>query len=116
MRISDLSSDVCSSDLVIHRQGYPKTHLKLTVRVLIQRFFLDSRFRVPQTRRKPRKIAPNSEFWCRVARSEEHTSELQSLMRISYAVFCLTNKITIPHLPLFLYLLFYLLSLLLSYF
>src|SRR3546814_5337157 len=28
----------------------------------------------------------------RVARSEEHTSELQSLMRISYAVFCLKNK------------------------
>src|SRR3546814_1251085 len=26
-------------------------------------------------------------------RSEEHTSELQSLMRISYAVFCLTNKL-----------------------
>src|SRR3546814_4953718 len=26
------------------------------------------------------------------SRSEEHTSELQSLMRISYAVFCLTNK------------------------
>src|SRR3546814_10650116 len=26
------------------------------------------------------------------ARSEEHTSELQSLMRISYAVFCLTHK------------------------
>src|SRR3546814_3499015 len=26
------------------------------------------------------------------ARSEEHTSELQSLMRISYAVFCLKNK------------------------
>src|SRR3546814_6401789 len=39
----------------------------------------------------------------RVARSEEHTSELQSLMRISYAVFCLkkknnNNKIT-PQLP-----------------
>src|SRR3546814_3618518 len=30
----------------------------------------------------------------RVHRSEEHTSELQSLMRISYAVFCLKNKIT----------------------
>src|SRR3546814_6857661 len=29
-------------------------------------------------------------------RSEEHTSELQSLMRISYAVFCLKNK-TKPH-------------------
>src|SRR3546814_11682753 len=30
----------------------------------------------------------------RAARSEEHTSELQSLMRISYAVFCLKKKIT----------------------
>src|SRR3546814_10674689 len=30
----------------------------------------------------------------RAARSEEHTSELQSLMRISYAVFCLTQKQT----------------------
>src|SRR3546814_3339424 len=29
-----------------------------------------------------------------MARSEEHTSELQSLMRISYAVFCLKKKIT----------------------
>src|SRR3546814_2619674 len=28
-----------------------------------------------------------------ILRSEEHTSELQSLMRISYAVFCLKNKI-----------------------
>src|SRR3546814_7931002 len=37
----------------------------------------------------------------RVGRSEEHTSELQSLMRISYAVFCLKKKIkqdtTAPH-------------------
>src|SRR3546814_8968109 len=35
-----------------------------------------------------------------VARSEEHTSELQSLMRISYAVFCLkkkTHDIATPH-------------------
>src|SRR3546814_2273782 len=31
-----------------------------------------------------------------VVRSEEHTSELQSLMRISYAVFCLKINITIP--------------------
>src|SRR3546814_10862473 len=29
---------------------------------------------------------------CAAMRSEEHTSELQSLMRISYAVFCLTKK------------------------
>src|SRR3546814_10791135 len=32
----------------------------------------------------------------REMRSEEHTSELQSLMRISYAVFCLKKKITEP--------------------
>src|SRR3546814_1192583 len=31
----------------------------------------------------------------RVERSEEHTSELQSLMRISYAVFCLNKKIKV---------------------
>src|SRR3546814_2221647 len=32
-------------------------------------------------------------LWCRLRwRSEEHTSELQSLMRISYAVFCLKKK------------------------
>src|SRR3546814_1570638 len=31
---------------------------------------------------------------CRSGRSEEHTSELQSLMRISYAVFCLTKQNT----------------------
>src|SRR3546814_1653570 len=30
------------------------------------------------------------------SRSEEHTSELQSLMRISYAVFCLKKKTTVP--------------------
>src|SRR3546814_3385269 len=30
------------------------------------------------------------------SRSEEHTSELQSLMRISYAVFCLKKKIKLP--------------------
>src|SRR3546814_4086279 len=32
-------------------------------------------------------------------RSEEHTSELQSLMRISYAVFCLTKNTTTHHAP-----------------
>src|SRR3546814_14836490 len=35
--------------------------------------------------------APCSAHW-RHSRSEEHTSELQSLMRISYAVFCLKKK------------------------
>src|SRR3546814_5160414 len=33
-----------------------------------------------------------AEVCCGFGRSEEHTSELQSLMRISYAVFCLKNK------------------------
>src|SRR3546814_4759217 len=33
-----------------------------------------------------------TELWVRAHRSEEHTSELQSLMRISYAVFCLKKK------------------------
>src|SRR3546814_4918267 len=39
-------------------------------------------------RRRPQRIP---------ARSEEHTSELQSLMRISYAVFCLKKKKTYKH-------------------
>src|SRR3546814_8748595 len=34
------------------------------------------------------------QFLSLIGRSEEHTSELQSLMRISYAVFCLTKKNT----------------------
>src|SRR3546814_9123445 len=41
-------------------------------------------------------------YFC--SRSEEHTSELQSLMRISYAVFCLKNKtyILTVHTPVYL--------------
>src|SRR3546814_8575258 len=45
---------------------------------------------VPRPRRKTR--MPKAERERRLQRSEEHTSELQSLMRISYAVFCLTKK------------------------
>src|SRR3546814_4164699 len=37
-------------------------------------------------------------YWGDRIRSEEHTSELQSLMRISYAVFCLKKKTEIPYL------------------
>src|SRR3546814_10196903 len=52
-------------------------------------------------------FATGSDSHCRVPsghvpRSEEHTSELQSLMRISYAVFCLQKKkqiITLHHQP-----------------
>src|SRR3546814_3172099 len=38
-------------------------------------------------------LAAHERFPARPYRSEEHTSELQSLMRISYAVFCLKKKI-----------------------
>src|SRR3546814_7076167 len=38
------------------------------------------------------RIRPMNQVPRRNQRSEEHTSELQSLMRISYAVFCLKNK------------------------
>src|SRR3546814_7303650 len=38
------------------------------------------------------RIAAATRKWPGIARSEEHTSELQSLMRISYAVFCLKKK------------------------
>src|SRR3546814_2922384 len=37
-------------------------------------------------------VADSGWFAARPSRSEEHTSELQSLMRISYAVFCLNKK------------------------
>src|SRR3546814_3809654 len=41
-----------------------------------------------------RKAARSAIWWGQASsRSEEHTSELQSLMRISYAVFCLKKKI-----------------------
>src|SRR3546814_3761475 len=56
-----------------------------------------------------------------IVRSEEHTSELQSLMRISYAVFCLKKKILLCHHILsssfFFYLIFsYIFFLFFSYF
>src|SRR3546814_5346477 len=47
---------------------------------------------------RPRKRLQRPEQFDRL-RSEEHTSELQSLMRISYAVFCLKKKKTNIHNP-----------------
>src|SRR3546814_7047302 len=44
----------------------------------------------------PARICPASSTTLPGERSEEHTSELQSLMRISYAVFCLKKKINRP--------------------
>src|SRR3546814_15261643 len=42
------------------------------------------------------KLEAGKTMKCNMARSEEHTSELQSLMRISYAVFCLKKKNKTP--------------------
>src|SRR3546814_8379264 len=75
MRISDWSSDVCSSDLVPFRYNVPWKCVPISSRIA-------SRL----------EIAAESCLPSSVWRSEEHTSELQSLMRISYAVFCLKKK------------------------
>src|SRR3546814_8484280 len=56
----------------------------------------ESRVRVHRTRRRTAVAVDPAEFRKGAGgqrRSEEHTSELQSLMRISYAVFCLKTKI-----------------------
>src|SRR3546814_4921108 len=84
MRISDWSSDVCSSDLSVvgHRARADRKGLAGAVRPHL-------RPRPETTGRAPRARARERD---QSARSEEHTSELQSLMRISYAVFCLKKK------------------------
>src|SRR3546814_2367944 len=105
MRISDWSSDVCSSDL-IGKQGLTFGVAKIDgeatlVSVGRQKEKSVSRDRLADTpsflaaidaldlhhiRAKiPQQLSAKR-------RSEEHTSELQSLMRISYAVFCLKKK------------------------
>src|SRR3546814_4492358 len=55
---------------------------------LVDTFFEDN----PWRSTRGRTITFASIFHLKPTRSEEHTSELQSLMRISYAVFCLTKK------------------------
>src|SRR3546814_3148575 len=47
---------------------------------------------IPEVMQELHWTTPDGCYSCRPARSEEHTSELQSLMRISYASFCLKNK------------------------
>src|SRR3546814_10202862 len=105
MRISDWSSDVCSSDLPEQRAppalqrryvgivvggdalqvaavgDQPRRDVAFFAVVLEQN--LEEIRQRPQPGRQPLRL-----------RSEEHTSELQSLMRISYAVFCLKKKKT----------------------
>src|SRR3546814_4026622 len=93
MRISDWSSDVCSSDLPRARAGgggdSDPGHVSAS-----DRSGRGSRAvrgagqqAGAQAARQRHRAQPRR-------RSEEHTSELQSLMRISYAVFCLKKKNT----------------------
>src|SRR3546814_5667235 len=51
-------------------------------------------FTPTRTRRQNNRLAFKHAAISQLDRSEEHTSELQSLMRISYAVFCLKKKNT----------------------
>src|SRR3546814_3722165 len=98
MRISDWSSDVCSSDL----NFYPRLELVVAPAIAVidakARLHVGNQFvfghEVLDFRgdhRRASHAAARKDF-CSDDRSEEHTSELQSLMRISYAVFCLKKK------------------------
>src|SRR3546814_4452003 len=96
MRISDWSSDVCSSDLK-GRPSHPRFRRRRRQLSIYRNHTADCKRQIysagfvfwhwslycAQTARTFISPAP---------RSEEHTSELQSLMRISYAVFCLKKK------------------------
>src|SRR3546814_1569277 len=112
MRISDWSSDVCSSDLIVLREARVKAAEGLDAAVAgeLKPLKLDSaRFRtVVEPLHEPQWSAagsdrvefeiatnPGAPFAPLTKRSEEHTSELQSLMRISYAVFCLKKNTTL---------------------
>src|SRR3546814_10804502 len=103
MRISDWSSDVCSSDLnnvsrfaqragkdcrsLKHRYFYPREAVKPPYAIKSRHHMSEARLRFADHVLSAAYGAKR-----RRARSEEHTSELQSLMRISYAVFCLKKK------------------------
>src|SRR3546814_4107833 len=95
MRISDWSSDVCSSDLRGAGGGQPGNRAAQRSSPLFRGRRprpLRCAGREAAAPRKARRRRPAPFADGRVSRSEEHTSELQSLMRISYAVFCLKKK------------------------
>src|SRR3546814_7469628 len=99
MRISDWSSDVCSSDLPRLIVVATLRLLQLQVREITVGVTREERVRERSTVELEErgdvedfKIVEHNVLTSVDDRSEEHTSELQSLMRISYAVFCLKNK------------------------
>src|SRR3546814_5859937 len=107
MRISDWSSDVCSSDLLgagAEQRVEPARRLDLggqhigiigaDSRRQIARALGVGQFGQGRAAFGQERIVEYQRQQVGIGeiRSEEHTSELQSLMRISYAVFCLTKK------------------------
>src|SRR3546814_2776230 len=99
MRISDWSSDVCSSDLFF---GPDRSHAitqPLHPAQLVVELGAGHGIAVGQIDAHHAQAEDIGFEIARVivlGRSEEHTSELQSLMRISYAVFCLKKKNKAP--------------------
>src|SRR3546814_8033585 len=103
MRISDWSSDVCSSDLFNQRTltdidgqtlEFTGTYTLLLEGEVGQGAVAGYDFAVYPTRMQDAllPIGERIDSTFEQPRSEEQTSELQSLMRISYAVFCLKKK------------------------
>src|SRR3546814_4524947 len=105
MRISDWSSDVCSSDLIaLDQLAHEEADAELNHEVDGERNG-DTQYVARQCHdliALEAEHGDDGEQQCderyrtysgQETRSEEHTSELQSLMRISYAVFCLKKKI-----------------------
>src|SRR3546814_1588501 len=97
MRISDWSSDVCSSDLPLRlpasrpQRRFPSLYApRFRTPALARLHSCQMAYR--RGRGYDSSPAPRQHHDCTSCRSEEHTSELQSLMRISYAVFCLKKK------------------------
>src|SRR3546814_2036165 len=110
MRISDWSSDVCSSDLkalAANSAGVLSKPISFSNGVKTEEEVqaLDALAEIREMTFGPLKKRADIErsfsfsykgmFETDPVRSEEHTSELQSLMRISYAVFCLKKKNTV---------------------
>src|SRR3546814_6641944 len=85
----DLLQETMLRCWVARRSFVPDTNLGAWMRTVMRNSFLSGRRRAPFHADLP------EDAFDRLLRSEEHTSELQSLMRISYAVFCLKKKISL---------------------
>src|SRR3546814_937990 len=95
MRISDWSSDVCSSDLyegVVIGKRNRGLNSSFIVRKISSGEAVERTFQLYSPQIASIEVKRRGDVRRAKLRSEEHTSELQSLMRISYAVFCLKQQ------------------------